>query len=377
VDFHQLAQELEQLPEAINQLLRLFDGRRSVRKVVTECPWGEVTTLEAVNRLYALGLLAPSAAPREDDDVAVLRPGAHLRLFEPRVAHPDEAMNELFGTAIPPAPEVPRPAARDVFDDLAPELSRQLDAFRIAPVVEEPAPAPAEEGADALAVQAFARGVETPTATPLPDAYDALESSFFEPAPARAVPAPSPAPARVLSWPRDAWFLVATAVCGLVVGAALFSLARLALSGHARARPVVTAPPRAPRPPSIPKVAVPAGAPEDVPTLADGMKLYDEGKTAEAAAVLGQVVDANPDSAPAWLMLGLARFDSGDTVGAQDAAVRATELDPKAGRAHLLLASIHIVNQDKEKADAELKAYLALEPDGDSAAEARQLLAQP
>jgi DNA-binding response OmpR family regulator len=365
VDFQQLAQELGQLPEAINQLLRLFDGRRSVRTVVTECPWGEVTTLEAVNRLYALGLLSPSTLPPEEDDAVVLRPGAHLRLFEPRVVNAEDTMNELFGGALPPAPET--------FADLAPELTRQLDAFRIVPVVEEPVVAPVAADPDACEAQAFARGTAVSDAVPMADAYDALESSFFEPAspPAQSRPRPPLATAPALSLPRSEWLLIATAVCGLVVGAGLFSLARLALPGHAAPRPAVTAPPRAPRPPA------PAVAPEDVPTLADGMKLYDEGKMAEAAAVLAQVVDAHPDSAPAWLMLGLARFDSGDTVGAQDAAVRATELDPKAGRAHLLMASIHIVNQDKEKADAELKAYLVLEPDGESAVEARQLLAQP
>ncbi|HEX4621113.1 MAG TPA: response regulator, partial [Myxococcaceae bacterium] len=46
VDFQRLREELDSLPEGINQILRLFDGRRTARDVVRECALSETTTLE-------------------------------------------------------------------------------------------------------------------------------------------------------------------------------------------------------------------------------------------------------------------------------------------------------------------------------------------
>jgi Flp pilus assembly protein TadD len=118
-------------------------------------------------------------------------------------------------------------------------------------------------------------------------------------------------------------------------------------------------------------------AAEVAPTFNEGVALYEAGKADDAAVVLARVVDADPKFADAWLMLGLARFDSNDTVGAHDAATRAAELDPKSGRVHMLLASIFMDEKDRAKADDELKKYLELEPKGEFSAEAQQLLAKP
>jgi Flp pilus assembly protein TadD len=73
-------------------------------------------------------------------------------------------------------------------------------------------------------------------------------------------------------------------------------------------------------------------------------------------------------------MLGLARYDAQDAVGAEDAARRAVELAPSNGRAHMLLASIHLDRHEVPEAQRELHRYLELEPTGEWAGDAKALL---
>jgi tetratricopeptide (TPR) repeat protein len=107
--------------------------------------------------------------------------------------------------------------------------------------------------------------------------------------------------------------------------------------------------------------------------LERGIRLYNEGKASQAAEVLARAVELHP-SASNWLMLGVARLDSGDHRGAQKAAAKSLELDPKNGRAIILRANIYLHTNQREKAAAELKRYLAVEPNGPFAREAAQLL---
>ncbi len=148
--------------------------------------------------------------------------------------------------------------------------------------------------------------------------------------------------------------------------------------------PVVVEAPRSPPPaaevsPSPLPAAepLPAAPPSTAPVLGlrEGMSLYDSGKPQEAAGVLRKVVAEHPDSANAWLFLGLARFDSQDRLGAEQAALRTLELAPKSGRAVMLLATVYLDAGQKGKAAIELKRYLQLEPHGPFANDAKQLLA--
>ncbi|MCY1002309.1 response regulator [Myxococcus sp. MISCRS1] len=65
VDFARLARELSTLPEDVGVLVRLFDGRRTVRAVLLECDFPEVVTYEAATRLFALGVLVPACLMEE------------------------------------------------------------------------------------------------------------------------------------------------------------------------------------------------------------------------------------------------------------------------------------------------------------------------
>ncbi|HXN41949.1 MAG TPA: tetratricopeptide repeat protein, partial [Myxococcaceae bacterium] len=78
-----------------------------------------------------------------------------------------------------------------------------------------------------------------------------------------------------------------------------------------------------------------------------------------------------------WFLLGLAKFEAGDNEGARQAVVEALKLNPRHGRARMLLAAIYLNESQSALATAELERYLELEPRGPYAAQARLLLSSP
>jgi CheY-like chemotaxis protein len=60
VEFPKLAEHLSALPEEVISLVRLFDGRRTVRAVLDDCRLTEVVAFEAITRLFVLGVLVPA-----------------------------------------------------------------------------------------------------------------------------------------------------------------------------------------------------------------------------------------------------------------------------------------------------------------------------
>ncbi|MCA9543117.1 MAG: hypothetical protein KC613_01975, partial [Myxococcales bacterium] len=59
--YGELAERLDELPEAINDLLRLFDGRRTALQVVDDGELPDLDALSAITRLYFEGILYPAA----------------------------------------------------------------------------------------------------------------------------------------------------------------------------------------------------------------------------------------------------------------------------------------------------------------------------
>lgn len=98
VDFRSLGAALSSLPDVVNEVVRLFDGHRTVRQVVSESPLDEVRTLEVATRLYAMGVVTPADKPSE-------LPANAPALFEPAPREADERLKGLFGDQAPPRPE--------------------------------------------------------------------------------------------------------------------------------------------------------------------------------------------------------------------------------------------------------------------------------
>jgi CheY-like chemotaxis protein len=72
VDYHLLAERLAQLPDEVNGILRLFDGRRRLYEVIEDCDVPDLEALTVVGRLYADRLIRETT----DDGRAPARDGA-------------------------------------------------------------------------------------------------------------------------------------------------------------------------------------------------------------------------------------------------------------------------------------------------------------
>jgi len=68
VSHEELSQRLAEIPDEINVVLRLFDGRRTLAEVLDESVTDDLATLNAVNKLYFEGFLLARELPAELTD---------------------------------------------------------------------------------------------------------------------------------------------------------------------------------------------------------------------------------------------------------------------------------------------------------------------
>jgi DNA-binding response OmpR family regulator len=69
VDHEQLVERLNEVPDELNAILRLFDGRRTLLDVVDESPFEDLSTLSTISKLFFEGLLVVSTRVPDDDVV--------------------------------------------------------------------------------------------------------------------------------------------------------------------------------------------------------------------------------------------------------------------------------------------------------------------
>ncbi|MBX3220196.1 MAG: response regulator [Labilithrix sp.] len=62
VDHERLLDRLSEIPDELNGILRLLDGRRSLAEVVDDSPFEDLSTLSTLSKLYFESLLVPSSA---------------------------------------------------------------------------------------------------------------------------------------------------------------------------------------------------------------------------------------------------------------------------------------------------------------------------
>jgi CheY-like chemotaxis protein len=60
VDYKSLAERLAEIPDEVNGILRLFDGRRTLMQVVDDCDFADLASLSVISRLYFEGLIYES-----------------------------------------------------------------------------------------------------------------------------------------------------------------------------------------------------------------------------------------------------------------------------------------------------------------------------
>ena len=141
VDFQRLAEHLSSLPDEVVSLVRLFDGRRTVRAVLLECHLTEVVAFETVMHLFVLGVLVPAChvevrerghdAPRffePEAEAARVAREAQARDAEERAADEHEARRTRSRS-----PWLRRPSSRSRL-----EAAEAAEPASRSPVVEEP-----------------------------------------------------------------------------------------------------------------------------------------------------------------------------------------------------------------------------------------------
>jgi DNA-binding response OmpR family regulator len=221
IDHEELLERLNEIPDELNGILRLFDSARALSDVVDDSPFEDLSTLSTISKLYFEGLLVPRSEPASEDAPAVGAPEAGVaRAAEDALARaaedghrdgakastPSSGEMAVVPAADPGAARVPPHSAFPL------ELAVATTSSGVGPpasVAEaETAPAlPATHGPTiahvpvAVAPAPTAKGVEElladPELSPAPARPVAAVQAPLSPG-SRAAPAPSP------PWPAEA-----------------------------------------------------------------------------------------------------------------------------------------------------------------------------
>jgi DNA-binding response OmpR family regulator len=182
IDRDQLVERLSEIPDELNGILRLLDGRRSLLQVVDESPFEDLSTLSTITKLFFEGLLVirekavEGPAPDEDDGVVPSVDGESMPRLDRAMREGDD---EVVPGREPSEPRVPtrssgrswRPSAPPVMESaLLPNFGSD-QKIAIAPAIiinppVEPRPAEIASAAEVPKAPAPAERREVPSIEP-------------------------------------------------------------------------------------------------------------------------------------------------------------------------------------------------------------------
>jgi DNA-binding response OmpR family regulator len=149
IDHAQLLERLNEIPDELNGILRLFDGKRTLADVVDDSPFEDLSTLSTVTKLYFEGLLVLKHGVTGTAPEPALQHAQHAQ--QASVAERDSGKHPSGEDAVVPASEsikppppsapLPQPQAAppgpaplpNVAAAAAPPLSNTLTEFLAAP----------------------------------------------------------------------------------------------------------------------------------------------------------------------------------------------------------------------------------------------------
>jgi CheY-like chemotaxis protein len=345
-DFRALSGALDSLSSPLRAVLRLFDGRRTVREVLDDSPFDDVTGATTIIQLHALGLLTyPEQSAPETET--------------PRVESAPPPAHEIHPPPIPPRVSV---------DDTRAAQARSEAADEESALFAPPPPSPAEMD---------------------------LEDAFFKGAVVGDL-VPSGATLQNPAMRRALWVLAAMAfgVTGVWVYKTLQPVPpEVAVAAPPRPAPSEPAVELVDAPVIAPAEAKPEAKPKDEPAVAaaevkptetqvgDDSKVLTEGIAAYKAhafkSALGKLqaaVKETPDDPEAQLYLGLTQFELGRLPPAKASLTRALQLDGSNAQAELFLGTIAQEQGHNAEARVHYAAYLRLAPNGEHASEVKSVL---
>jgi hypothetical protein len=107
VDHETLVERLTEIPDELNAILRLLDGRRALMEIIDESPFDDLSTLSVISKLYFEGLLVP--VETEDEVVPSVEADPHQ--MHERSAHHDDVVPGI-GRESKPIDSSPKPSSR-------------------------------------------------------------------------------------------------------------------------------------------------------------------------------------------------------------------------------------------------------------------------
>jgi hypothetical protein len=120
IDYALLADRLAEIPDEVNALLRLFDGRRSLDQVIEEADYDDLAAAGVISKLFFEGIIKEAAAPPPEASPAItpapgllasLTPVPPPRRGEPAAAGDHEGVDWFAGPV--GAPQDPGEAVRE------------------------------------------------------------------------------------------------------------------------------------------------------------------------------------------------------------------------------------------------------------------------
>jgi DNA-binding response OmpR family regulator len=103
IDHEQLVERLAEIPDELNGILRLFDGKRTLMDVVDDSPFEDLSTLTTVSKLFFEGLLVAALSHEEMEEDVV--PSTDIESLPPsRLRSPGEL---IVGDAAGSEPKQP------------------------------------------------------------------------------------------------------------------------------------------------------------------------------------------------------------------------------------------------------------------------------
>jgi hypothetical protein len=92
VDHEQLVERLNEVPDELNAILRLFDGRRSLLDVVDESPFEDLSTLSTISKLFFEGLLVVTKKKADEEIIPVSEHEGSMRPERPSYSAGEEVV---------------------------------------------------------------------------------------------------------------------------------------------------------------------------------------------------------------------------------------------------------------------------------------------
>jgi CheY-like chemotaxis protein len=111
IDYALLADRLAEIPDDVNALLRLFDGRRTLEQVIEGADYDDLAAAGVLSKLYFEGIIKEVPAPAGDQPLLTPVPG-ELASIGPAAAGPGRGR---AAPAPPPAEATPEPEGVDWF----------------------------------------------------------------------------------------------------------------------------------------------------------------------------------------------------------------------------------------------------------------------